>query len=513
MEKAAIYARYSSHSQREESIEQQIDKCRKFAEQNGYQVVKVYSDKALSGKTDQRPQFQKMISDSEKSSWTILIVYGVDRFARNRYDSAIYKARLKKNGVKVVYATGSIPDTPEGIILESVMEGYAEYYSENLSRNIKRGLTDNATKGIYCGGRVPLGYSISEDKHFVIDPKTAELVRMIYHDYVNGDSITDICTKLNGMGFTSVTGVPFNKNSLHTLLTNERYTGVYIHGSIRVEGAMPQIIDRELFDRVQEVYKKNGKIKAHHRAKVEYLLTGKIFCGHCEAMMVGDSGTSKNGEVFRYYSCSTRKHDKKCDKKSVKAEWLEDQIITAVCEKMLNPEKIVELATKAHDLMASEAQNNALKVSLEEELKETETALKNVLKAIEQGIIFPTTLNRVQELEEKKAALTAELEVQEIKTPVLTVEQIAFWLEKFCKGDTKSPTYRRRIVDTLINKVYLFDLPGGGTRITILCNTTNGNTIEISCSDIVGYAPLNGQYPNTFTLGSCFGFIIEVSAV
>jgi hypothetical protein len=138
-----------------------------------------------------------------------------------------------------------------------------------------------------------------------------------------------------------------------------------------------------------------------------------------------------------------------------------------------------------------------------EQLKETETALKNVLKAIEQGIIFPTTLNRVQELEEKKAALTAELEVQEIKTPVLTVEQIAFWLEKFCKGDTKSPTYRRRIVDTLINKVYLFDLPGGGTRITILCNTTNGNTIEISCSDIVGYAP---QKIRTWPTGSGFSF-------
>jgi hypothetical protein len=274
---------------------------------------------------------------------------------------------------------------------------------------------------------------------------------------------------------------------------------------------MPQIIDRDLFDRVQKVYKLNGKIKAHHRAKVEYLLTGKLFCGHCDSMMIGDSGTSANGDTFRYYSCSHRKHNKACDKKSNKAEWLEDLVIQKIVEKLLTPEKIIEIAQKTHDLMASEAENSPLKVSVEQELTETEKGLRNVLKAVEMGIISKTLQARLDELEQKRETLTQQLAEMSIRTPVLSVEQIAFWLDKFCKGDTKSPTYRKRIVDTLVHKIFVYDLPGGGTRLIIFCNLSNEQPIEVSCSDIVGYAPPNKQYPNTITLFGCVGFCVEVS--
>ena len=134
---AAIYARYSSHNQREESIEGQIRECTAFAERNGMVIVAEYIDRAMTGKNDNRDAFQRMIRDSEKRNWDAVIVYTLDRIARNRYDSAVYKAKLKKNGVRLFYAKQVIPEGPEGIILESVLEGIAEYYSENLARNLK----------------------------------------------------------------------------------------------------------------------------------------------------------------------------------------------------------------------------------------------------------------------------------------------------------------------------------------------------------------------------------------
>ena len=170
---AVIYAHYSTDSQREESIEGQIRECTAYAEKNGFTVVKHYIDRAVSAKTDNRPQFQQMIKDSERGIFDVIIVWKLDRFARNRYDSARYKTQLKRNGVKLVSATEVISAGPEGIILESVLEGYAEYYSADLSEKVVRGMTENALKGIYNGGTIPFGYMIDETRHYQPDPLLA----------------------------------------------------------------------------------------------------------------------------------------------------------------------------------------------------------------------------------------------------------------------------------------------------------------------------------------------------
>ena len=173
---AVIYARYSSDNQREESIEGQIRECTAYAEKNDLTVVKHYIDRAISAKTDNRPEFQQMIKDSDKKLFDIVLVWKLDRFARNRYDSARYKTQLKKNSVKLVSATEIISEGPEGIILESVLEGYAEYYSADLSEKVIRGMTENALKGKFTGGAIPFGYTINADRHFEIDPMTAPFV-------------------------------------------------------------------------------------------------------------------------------------------------------------------------------------------------------------------------------------------------------------------------------------------------------------------------------------------------
>lgn len=189
---AVIYARYSCDNQREESIEGQLRECRAFAERNNYTLIDTYIDRAMSAKTDNRPEFQKMIKDSAKGQFNAIIVWKLDRFARNRYDSAHYKAMLRKNGVKVVSATEVISEGAEGIILESVLEGYAEYYSAELSEKVIRGMTENALKCQYNGGFVPVGFKIDENKHYQLDELVAPLVREAFMMYVNGKPIKNI---------------------------------------------------------------------------------------------------------------------------------------------------------------------------------------------------------------------------------------------------------------------------------------------------------------------------------
>lgn len=171
--KAVIYARYSSDNQREKSIEGQLRECKEYAEHNGITVLSTYIDRALSAKTDNRPEFQRMIKDSGKQLFDMVLVWKLDRFARNRYDSAHYKATLRKNGVKVVSATEAIAEDSTGILLESLLEGYAEFYSAELSEKVIRGLTENALKCKYNGGGLPIGYTIDNEQDFQIDPLTA----------------------------------------------------------------------------------------------------------------------------------------------------------------------------------------------------------------------------------------------------------------------------------------------------------------------------------------------------
>ena len=199
---AVIYARYSSDNQREESIEGQIRECTAYAEKNDITIVKHYIDRAISAKTDNRPQFQQMIKDSDKKLFDIVLVWKLDRFARNRYDSARYKTQLKKNGVKLMSATEIISEGPEGIILESVLEGYAEYYSADLAEKVNRGMMENALKCMNNGAGIPLGYYVDETQHLQIDEKKAPYVHEIFQRFADGEMIKTIIADLNARGAT-----------------------------------------------------------------------------------------------------------------------------------------------------------------------------------------------------------------------------------------------------------------------------------------------------------------------
>lgn len=510
--KAVIYARYSSSNQRDESIEGQLRECYDFARKNDISVVGEYCDKALSGKTDKRPMFQKMIKDSEKGKFDTLLLYTIDRFARNRYDSAIYKAKLKKNGVKIIYAKQPISTEPEGIILESVLEGYAEYYSENLSRNVKRGLMDNAIKGISTGSKPPLGYVLDKERKYAIDPVGAKIVREIFELYADGHSIPEIVSHCNAHGYKTSRGAPFVKNSFRTMLTNEKYIGVYKYLDVVKPGIIPPIIDKDLFDRVQSRLKHNFGARAKNKAKEDYLLTPKLFCGHCGALMTGETGTSKTGQVHHYYKCNCRKYQRGCDKENEKKLPLEELVVRHTVKHVLTDENIERISTRAMEIIEKEWADTSYLTSLQDSLRDTEKKISNIMRAIEEGIITSSTKSRLEELENEKNVIQKEIYSEELKKPTLTKERIKFWLMSFKNGDIKDESYRRKIIDTLVNSIYVYDIDKKGRKIVFTFNLSGDNTSTLESSSIDGLGAPNKSNlnPEFFYVGHVFGFAIEV---
>lgn len=244
-----IYARYSSDNQREESIEGQLRECKEYAARNGIRIINTYIDRAFSAKTDNRPQFRQMIKDSDTRTFEVVLVWKLDRFSRNRYDSAHYKRILKNNRVQVISITEPISNSPEGIMLESLLEGMAEYYSAELSEKVSRGHKENALKAKFNGGVIPLGYRIDEQMHYQIDPATAPIVQEVFHRYAEGETVKELCEDLNARGIRTGMGRPFTKSSFQNLLKNRRYLGEYRYKDIVIEGAIPNIIDPITFEK------------------------------------------------------------------------------------------------------------------------------------------------------------------------------------------------------------------------------------------------------------------------
>ena len=452
--KAVIYARYSSDSQREESIEGQLRECTAFAEKNGITVLRHYIDRAYSAKTDNRPEFQSMIKDSGKRLFDIVIVWKLDRFARNRYDSARYKVTLKKNGVKVVSATEIISEGAEGIILESVLEGYAEYYSADLSEKVIRGMTDNALKCKFNGGTLPIGYVIDSEQHFQIDPLTAPFVLEAFKRYDEGSTMTQIRDWLNEHGVKNTRGQKMTYNSVQHLLNNRRYIGEYTYRDIIVPDGIPAIVPQDLFDRVQEKMAKNKKAPARHKAEDDYLLTTKLYCGKCGSFMVGESGTSHTMKVHRYYRCVNTKKKKLCDKKAVKKDWIEDLVVNYTMKAIMNDEVMERLIDTLMELQKKESTDLPL---LKKQLAETEKGINNMLNAIQAGIFTPSTKQRLDELEETKSQLEVSILQEEMHKPLLTREQIAFFIYRFRKFDVTKREQRQRLIDSFVNAVYLYE--------------------------------------------------------
>lgn len=486
---AVIYARYSSSNQREESIFGQIRDCREYADRNGITVIHEYTDSALTGKTDKRPSFQQMIKDAEKHSFQIVLVWKLDRFARNRYDSAMYRNLLKKNGVKIVSVMENISETPEGIILEGLMESLAEYYSANLAENVKRGLYDSALERKIIS-QPTFGYRRGADGKYEIDPVTAPTVRRVFEEYAAGIPYMKIIADLNRDGFRTLRGNEFNRNSLRKILRNEKYIGVYRYKDILDEHGIPPIVDRDLFDRVQRELKHRTftKKRITQDESDPYILTGKLFCGHCDSPMTGESARSGSGKIYHYYSCVGTRHQSRngCTKKRVSKDWIELEVIRMVNEYILTDEFIRDLTDRIMEIQKQDLESHQMKI-LMNELHSIEKRIENLTKAIEAGAGFSeTVLNRLKELETLRDAQNRKISNERRQMVHFTSEQIRGYLERLKRADMTHSDSQRLIIDALIKKIYLFDSPDDPEEQKITIEINYGDQRDpVSLSEIV----------------------------
>ena len=450
-----IYARYSSDNQREESIEGQLRECMAFAEKNDITILNTYIDRAFSAKTDNRPEFQHMISDSKKKMFDVVLVWKYDRFARNRLDSLLYKQLLQRNNIKLISVTEPIMNSSVGIIVESMIDSYNEYYSAELAEKVTRGMTENALKGKYNGGTLPIGYIIDEEKYFRIDPLTAPVVLEAFQKYDEGMTMKEIVDYLKLKGIRTKRNGAISINSLNRMLHNRRYIGEYKFRDVITPDAIPAIVPKDLFDRVQEKLEKNKKAPARKKAEDEYLLTTKLFCGKCGCYMVGESGTSQQKKmVHRYYKCVSVKNHKGCDKKTVKKDWIEDLTIKMI-KRIIFDDKMLD--NLANEIIKYIGQESTLLPQLRKQLKDCEKGIDNLLNAIQAGIFTPSTKERLESLEQQKEELTIRIAQEEIVKPPIDKDKILFWLHRFRKLDTTKLEHRKRMIDSFVNAIYLYD--------------------------------------------------------
>lgn len=453
---AIIYARYSSHNQRDVSIEQQIEACRKHAAELGLTITDTYEDRAISGRTDNRPAFQRMMRDAEDGKFQYVLAWKSNRMGRNMMQAMVNESRLMDCGVKVFYAEEDFDDSAAGRFALRSMMNVNQFYSDNLAEDVRRGLMDNASKCM-ANGRQPLGYKRGEGGKVVVDEPAAAIVREIYTRIASGEMFMDIARDLNRRGIKTQSGSEWNKSSFKVLCRNERYRGIYIYGDTRIEGGIPPIVDDVLWYKVQEVLKvKKSKNRHHCPSDEDYLLTGKLRCGKCGGYMIGMSGRSKTGDVHHYYACQNRRVGHTCDKKNIRRDVVEPAVAQAIKQYCLTDDAIEWITDQT--IAYWEDEDRKLQIdSIENDLSAVQSSISNVMKAIEMGVITETTRDRLIELERQQTDLKSKLALAKEEIVHVDRKDLISSLLAFRHGNVHDRAYQEKLFNAFLITVYVYD--------------------------------------------------------
>ena len=506
MQTAVAYARYSSDNQREESIEAQVRAIKYFASHYNFEIIHVYADKAMTGRTSDRPQFLKMIEDSRFGHFQTVIVHKLDRFSRDSLDTLYYERKLRLNNVQLVSVNERLDQTPEGALMKQVIIGMNQFYSANLAREVMKGLKENAYNCLHTGGIPPLGYDVNKDKTYRINEIEAAAVRLIFKMYSEGHGYSDIINALNNHGYKTKIGRPFGKNSLHEILKNEKYTGTYVYNRlapkdirgrvnrhklkpesqiIKVPHGMPAIIDKDTWDTVQRKMKENRHKAGRNMAKVFYLLSGKLFCGHCGAAMTGEARRYKNYEYF-YYVCSNAKRTKGCDKKPVDRNCIEKAVVERINSKIFSSKNIDEICSRIYKSLQTDTSSGKI-AKKRSEIVALDRKISNITMAIADGTYAPELREALNALSEQKK--NAQLEIYELES-VNAAEGKSLEDIKKCFKETAdfgklSPENQKIIIDKFVYKIFVYDVPDG-FRIRVIMAPSNPTKDVLNFLDVKG---------------------------
>lgn len=474
--RAAQYGRFSSDNQRSESIDAQIRAMNKYCEEHDIMVVKTYADEAISGQSDNREAFLQMIEDAKKGLFDIVLVHKLDRFARNRYDSAIYRKELKDVGVKLISVLENLDDEkPEDVLMLSLLEGMSEYYSKNLAREVRKGQLENALKGIHNGGIPPLGFDVDpKTKMLVVNELEAEAVKMIFSMYADNYGYDLICKALNSKGYLTKAKKPFTKNSIAEILRNEKYIGHYVYNKrlskksgnrkykdekdiIKIENAFPAIVDLDLWNRKEDIL--NTRLKPRRNNSRRYYLTNKVYCSCCGGHFVGSSSASGRNKTkyFFYESNNKKRRIKNCRMKNIRAEYLEDYVINAIREQILNDDVLNKVAEDAYNRFKNHTdKDKQVLLNLQQKREKVQAKIDKLLDLLIEGIITKQALESksktFQDELDKLIIKINEIEANQLKQP--TLEKIKQNLEYMKKNlDSGDPDLKQLVIDTFVYRI------------------------------------------------------------
>lgn len=420
--RAVLYLRFSSENQNEQSIEGQRFDCLQYAKSNGYMVVGEYVDRAKTGTNDNRPGLKQMLKDSYAKNFNMVLVWKVDRFARNRLNSLKNRETLKENNVRLVSVNENIDgDTPEGIITGSLLDAMAEYYSKELSVKVKRGIKMSVQKGNSLGGHMLFGYKVI-DKKYVIDEKEGPIVKEIFRMYVDeGMSMKAISDKLTSQGYRRNDGRAINHQLVEKTLTNSKYSGVLKCSEWVNEEGIPAIVDKNTLQRSVERHDSRKHVGGSFKANSEFALVGRLFCGECGEMMIGTSGTSKSGKLHSYYSCKSARNKRGCKMKSIRKD---------------EPEGLSQM---------------------KEKMKEVETKITNINNAIAMGAFGKSTAEMLGNLEREKEELEKQIAKLYVRDRIFTRSEIIHAIELMSQSPIVTDAEKRAFCTCFIKKAIVKD--------------------------------------------------------
>ena len=481
---AVIYARFSSAKQTEQSIEGQLRVCHKYALENGYTIIKEYIDRAKTARNDLRPSFQRMLADSYKQKFDAVIVYALDRFARDDGDHGTDKRILQRNGVLLLSATQQIGINADGtenlggILTEGIYVALAKYYSRELSQKIRRGQIESLEKKNSLGSLPPYGYYV-ENKKYRINPDQAPIVTEIFNKYATGQTAQQISESLCARKILNARGKPFTTSGVIKMLHNKKYVGIFEFGGKIYNDYLPPIITSSVFDKVQTRLALNKKAPARSKARERYLLSGKLYCGHCKSPMIGESGTGKCGETYLYYKCSTKKRRLTCEKTTLKKQALEDLVVSETIKNIFDPKNAKIIIDQVMALQEERNQNNELNL-LKQQLVSVQSFINNILTAIKCGIITESTRDELENLERERRDLNNQIAIKESERGiVLDRSHVEFWFERFANITQYDEDTKLHLITYFVRAVIAYN-----DKIIIIYNHPGDNTSTIEKDEL-----------------------------
>lgn len=425
--RAAIYARFSSHNQRSESIEIQVDKSREYCESEGLQVVREYCDYAQTGRNVDRAEFQSMMNDAKMGLFDYVVIYKVTRIMRNRDEMALARIMLRKSGVEILYAGEEIASGSSGVLQLGMLEVLAEWESAIDSERIRDGIQKNAQRCM-ANGRTLYGWDIVEGR-YVVNEREAAVLRRMKNLLFSGSSVADIVRAVDGE--RSKRGAKFNQDTVTKLLKRVQNAGVYKYAGHEVEGGMPALWSQTEQDMINSILGNRHKPRRKVDHALEFPLSGKLYCSKCGMPMSGTSGTSKTGATYHYYKC------RKC-RRTVRRDLIEDAVVDMTYEAVKQPD-VRERIAKA--LAGYEAMNKGEEKPesyfIKKEIRRIDTAFERIWQAIEDGIAPPGGKERTDELKRQRAELEARLLIAEQSESFEpSVDDVLLWLDDLANDTT-----------------------------------------------------------------------------